>query len=162
MDLYAYSLLFGAVISGGILAIFLKDKIQHSLKILLSFSGAYLLAVCVLHLIPEVYASDADHIGIFILGGFVFQLLLEFFSDGIEHGHTHLHQSPQKNFPIAIMISLCLHSFFEGMPLESELHNHHQLSEHSDHSLLYGIVLHKLPIAIALTSMLLQGRFESW
>ncbi|HET8963834.1 MAG TPA: ZIP family metal transporter [Chitinophagales bacterium] len=111
-----------------------------------------MFAISVLHLIPEVYQSGTPDIGIFILIGFFAQILLEFFSEGIEHGHIHIHQHDHKKqaFPYAMMLGLSIHSFLEGMPLAD-------LSTDTHHSLLTGIVLHNIPIAIALMTMLLQS-----
>ncbi len=155
MDFLVFLSLISTVLIGGGLVLLIK-KPERFLKLLLAFSGAYLLAVCVMHLIPEVYASDYENIGIFVLVGFLVQLMLEFFSQGIEHGHMHSNKSAKGTFPITIMLSLCLHAFFEGMPLEGELH-HHAGHDHGNNSLLFGIILHKFPIAIALMSILLQS-----
>ena len=87
-----------------------------------------------LHLIPELYISAKGNIGIYILIGFFLQILLEFFSQGIEHGHVHLHKSHEHHFPIAIMLSLCVHSFLEGMPLA-------KLNSGSYNSLLIGHIV---------------------
>jgi len=78
------------------------------------------------------------------LGGFIFQLLLEQFSQGIEHGH--IHHEDNAGFPIGIMISLCLHAFLEGMPLVSGQQN----------QLVFGIAIHHIPAAFALGSLLLN------
>lgn len=154
-----YLILFlAAFVSGGII-VFTKPKMGLSLKLLLSFSGAYLLALCFLHLIPELYVSSSFQIGLYILIGFVLQWFLEIFSKGIEHGHFHSHgHSKEKlNFPYAIFISLWLHSFIEGMALiepdHQHLHNHHH---HENSSLLLGIVIHKIPIAIVLATLLMS------
>jgi zinc and cadmium transporter len=157
LDIIVFISLFATVLAGGGLVLILPDH-KRFLKLLLAFSGAYLLSVCVLHLIPEVYATDYDGIGIFILVGFLIQLFLELFSQGIEHGHVHVHGNEKHrfNFPLTLMLSLCVHAFFEGMPLESEVHNHAG-HDHANNSLLYGIILHKFPVAIALMSMLLQS-----
>ena len=55
------------------------------------------------------------------------------------------------------MISLSIHAFVEGIPLEREIH--HELSghDHSDHSLLLGVVFHNIPVSIALMSMFLHS-----
>src|SRR5262245_10511867 len=117
MSLFSYLLLFGSVLLSGLFALRLKNVNALWLKLLLAFSGAYLFALCVLHLIPETYESGSGKIGYFILAGFILQLLLEFFSEGIEHGHVHIHQTHQHAFPFTIIFSLSLHSFLEGMPL---------------------------------------------
>ena len=151
---YTYTLLFLAPLIAGIVVMYLKPKLTANLKLLLSFSGAFLLAICFLHLIPELYHDYSYPIGIFILIGFLLQLLLEFFSKGIEHGHYHPSKE-KKIFPYALFLSLCLHSFVEGMALvEPNLHQGH---EYNNTSLLVGIIIHKIPIAIILATLMLTN-----
>lgn len=121
-----------------------------NLKLLLAFSGAFLLSLTVFHLMPEVYADYEPLLGILILLGLFFQIVLEFFSKGAEHGHVHLHQR-QQLFPWALFLSLCLHAFTEGIPVNQ--HN----------SLLLGIVVHKLPVSAILSVYLIQsGLSKKW
>jgi zinc and cadmium transporter len=148
----AYLLLFGTVIVSGCSVFAFKKVERNILKLLLSFSGAYLFALTVLHLIPEVYKSTDSNIGLYILAGFFIQIILEFFSEGIEHGHIHIHKNQNAAFPYGVMIGLCLHSFLEGMPLVKNFSG-----INTQRSLLAGIILHHIPVAIALTTMLLQS-----
>jgi zinc and cadmium transporter len=159
MNYWMYLLLFLSVIASGLSVLFINIS-SKSLKLFLSFSGAFLFAISVLHLIPELYhpiaiGSEPPNIGIFILIGFFAQILLEFFSEGIEHGHIHIHKHDHKAnaFPYAMMVGLSIHSFLEGMPLAGVATDAHR-------SLLTGIVLHNIPIAIALMTMLLQSHIS--
>ena len=149
-DISINIILFSSAFVSGLAVILFKLEFSKNLKLLISFSGAFLLAICVLHLIPEIFANYSKRIGIFILIGFLLQLLLEFFSDGIEHGHFHSQGNGLKAFPYAIFISLCLHSFIEGMALIDTEHHHD-----SNNSLLIGIIIHKIPIAVVLSTMLI-------
>ena len=130
------------VIAGFVLVQLIKPNSKH-LQLFLSFSGAYLLSVTVLHLIPEVFSNQQEQIGLFILLGIVLQTGLEYLSKGAEHGHIHGHDF-EKQIPWLLLGSLSLHAFLEGMPLG--------LGENE--SLLYAIVIHKLPIAIILAGFL--------
>ncbi len=152
MQTLAYFLLFTTIMLSGTSVFAFKSVNPKFLKMLLSFSGAYLFALTVLHLIPEVYQSGGKNIGIFIFIGFFLQIILEFFSEGIEHGHIHIHKHQNAAFPYGVMIGLCLHSFLEGMPLVQNFSD-----EHTQRSLLAGIVLHHIPVAIALMTMLIQS-----
>lgn len=152
MNTLLYSILFLGALLSGLSVLWLKISARN-LKLILAFSGAYLFAISVLHLIPDIYSSGEKSVGIFILVGFFLQIFLEFFSEGIEHGHIHVHTHAEKAFPLTIMLSLSVHSFLEGMPLAQNL-NH--ISE-SNKQLLAGILLHNIPIAIALMTMLLQS-----
>ncbi len=144
------AILFISASIAGLAVFFVKRDNTNYLKLILSFSGAYLFAITVLHLIPHAYTegnTSPEVIGLYILGGFIFQLLLEQFSQGIEHGHIHHHEA---GFPLGIMISLCLHAFLEGMPLVSG----HQSQ------LVFGIAVHHIPAAFALGSLLLNTRLS--
>lgn len=152
MNYLMYILLILSVIISGCSVLFINIS-GKNLKLILSFSGAFLFAICVLHLIPEIYLSGTPNIGIFILIGFFAQILLEFFSEGIEHGHIHVHKHGEHAFPYAMMIGLSIHSFLEGMPLAN-------MHTHSHNSLLTGIVMHNIPIAMALMTMLLKSNIS--
>jgi zinc and cadmium transporter len=152
MNYLMYALLFLSVIISGLSVLFINIS-SKNLKLILSFSGAFLFAICALHLIPEIYLSGSPNIGIYILVGFFAQILLEFLSEGIEHGHIHVHKHAKHSFPYAMMIGLSIHSFLEGMPLAN-------IGTHSHNSLLTGIVMHNIPIAMALMTMLLKSNIN--
>lgn len=196
-----YIIPFLAVIIGYLIAIIIQPKSKQVVKLLLAFSGSFLLTMTVSHLLPEVYANqiviteqthqhthdehiyehhvhdencvhedslttdthqhsencshgdDAHahhdhammkHIGLFIMLGIVFQIILEYFSQGAEHGHVHSHEH-KNSLPLTLFISLCIHALFEGMPI----------SQHSH--LAWGIAIHHFPIAIILTLFFIQG-----
>ncbi|MEW6468370.1 MAG: ZIP family metal transporter [Bacteroidota bacterium] len=159
MTWFIYISVFLSVIISGISVLFMRIS-PKNLKLLLAFSGAYLFAISVMHLIPEIYASGDHDIGFYILIGFLLQVLMEFFSEGIEHGHIHVHEHDhqQHAFPYAMMAALSVHSFLEGMPLAQNYHN--ELTDFPQRELLAGIILHNIPIAIALMSMLLQSHIK--
>jgi zinc and cadmium transporter len=149
MHIWQLLLLFFCAFLGG-MSIFLFKNGDHSkhLKLILSFSGAYLFAITVLHLIPDAYHGNDNLVGIFILGGFLFQIILEQFSDGAEHGHIHQPGHNHTTFPLAILLSLCLHAFLEGMPLAQGYQT----------QLVIGIALHHIPAAFALASVMLVNK----
>lgn len=142
-----YLLPFLAVASGYIFVLLSKPQKSSSIKLFLAFSGAFLLALTVFELLPEVYYSNAENVGLFIMGGILLQIFLEFFSKGAEHGHVHIHPG-NKAFPWTLFISLSIHSFLEGIPI----HEH-------DH-LLIGIIIHKIPIAIILSLFFMQAGYK--
>jgi zinc transporter ZupT len=142
-----YLLPLFSVLIGYIIALFLKPKNKNNLKLLLAFSGSFLLSLTVMHLLPDVYKSDNHNIGLFIMAGILFQIILEFFSKGAEHGHVHGHET-LTHIPWLLFISLCIHAFLEGFPV-----GHH-------HNLAIGIAIHHLPIAIILTMFFVNGKLN--
>ncbi len=144
---------------GGIAGIYLHGRITKDVKILLAFSGAYLLALSTLHLLPEIYEHIGRKAGYFILIGFILQIAMDYFSKGVEHGHIHHVDKLTKVFPYGIYISLFIHSMVEGMPLSGGADIHHHHGAHNE-ALLAGIAIHKIPEAIALAALLYHF-FES-
>jgi zinc transporter ZupT len=116
------SVVFGVTI----VLLYSKSK-PLNLKLFLAFSGAFLLSTTIFELLPEVYANlETKKIGLFIMGGILLQILLEFYSKGAEHGHLHQHDA-KTVFPWFLFI-------------------------------IIGVVIHKIPIAILITTYLLKSK----
>lgn len=179
MNFYVIELiLLVSVIFGGLVVSYLKatNKNQY-IKLALAFSGGFLLAVIFQHLLPELYGAHQGHlheahttlpvfeVGVFILLGFLVQLVLEYFSGGIEHGHVHVHQGQKMPWPL--FISLSVHSVIEGIPLGNMLQVgmvDNVLIPYNG-SFFWGIVLHQIPVSIALMTLLLATnikRQQAW
>lgn len=74
--------LLGSVFSGAfIVAILENANKQKLIKLLLAFSGGFLLSIAFIHFLPELYSHSKASIGLYILLGFLIQLLLEFFQE---------------------------------------------------------------------------------
>lgn len=136
-----------SVLLGYVIALFLKPNNKSSLKLLLAFSGSFLLSLTVTHLLPNIYETKNNTVGIFIMLGILFQILLEFFSKGAEHGHVHGH-GPIQKMPWLLFISLCLHALLEGIPV------------HQHENLAFGIAVHHFPIAIILTTFFVNANLN--
>lgn len=136
-----------AIIIGVVIAFFTKKQKSIGTKLLLSFSGAFLLALTLFDLLPEVYLHlDAKQTGLFIMCGILLQIILEFLSKGAEHGHVHIHKEDAQ-FPWLLFVSLCIHSLLEGFPI------------HQHNDMVYGVLIHKIPIATVITAFLLESSY---
>ena len=138
-----------AVVFGiAIVLLYSKSK-PLNLKLFLAFSGAFLLSTTIFELLPDVYSQlEPKKIGVFIMSGILLQILLEFYSKGAEHGHLHHHES-NANFPWFLFVSLGIHSFLEGFPLKDH------------HNIIIGVVIHKIPIAILITTYLIKSKLKT-
>ncbi|MBZ9628443.1 ZIP family metal transporter [Psychroflexus sp. CAK57W] len=137
-----------AVLLGFGISYFLHQN-SKTINLLLAFSGSFLLSVTVLEFLPDIYNSRVNSIGIYILGGILLQIILEYLSGGAEHGHFHLSKE-KKTFPFVLFISLCIHAFLEGIPL------------HGNEHLLYAVIVHKVPIAIIIASFLFNTNLSKF
>jgi zinc transporter ZupT len=156
-----YLLLLSSIALGAITVLGFKLHEARHVKLLNAFTGAYLLCLTFLHLLPELYHQHGEHaehmvhgplwIGALMLAGFFVQIALDVISMGIEHGHSHpLHG----RMPIGVLVGLCLHALVEAMAL-GDGHEHHDLE--SRRLLLVSIIVHNYPVTIALLGMLLQS-----
>ena len=151
------------------------------------FGGAFLFASCFINLVPHIFLGDDPYrfvtpgihfkIAASVMVGFLIQLLLEQLTRGIEHGHNHCpcceeeqesvehHHSHHPHpghchtgsvHPVTgLLIGLCIHAFLEGMPLVDLDGDIHQ-------GLLYGIVLHNIPIALVLVGLFINNHYSLW
>ena len=139
-----YILPIFAVLVGSLVIFFWQPKELRSIKLLLAFSGAFLLGITLTSLLPSVFANGNEHISYWILAGIIIQIVLEQLSKGAEHGHIH---TSKKRIPMTLVTGLYLHAFIEGFPI------------HKHNDLLWAIVIHKLPIAMLLTLAIWQTNF---
>ncbi len=151
------------------------------------FGGAFLFASCFINLVPHIFLGDDPNrfvtpnihfkIAASVMVGFLIQLLLEQLTRGAEHGHNHCpcceeeneaHEHHHSHLPhqghchngathpmTGLIIGLCIHAFLEGMPLVDLDGDIHQ-------GLLYGIVLHNIPISLVLVSLFIANRYGFW
>lgn len=159
--------LFLAPLLSGLLIYLVPKGRNTNYKLLLVFAGSYLFAITVSHILPELYIQYdyVQMIGTFVLAGFFIQLVLEYFTSGIEHGHIHNHGPHDHddhhnhhghNKPLSafvLLMALCIHAFLEGAMLA-------QPSEggavYNVNAVLLGIALHRAPAAFALMTVLVH------
>ena len=151
------------------------------------FGGAFLFASCFINLVPHMFLGDEPYrfvtpsihfkIATAVMLGFLIQLLLEQLTKGAEHGHNHCpcceeeHEAEEHHHehhshaghchshsihPVTgLIIGLSIHAFLEGMPMVDIDGDIHQ-------GLLYGIVLHNIPIALVLIGLFLHNGYGFW
>jgi zinc transporter ZupT len=159
---FAISVLLLTVLGAGWLASRVPEaRGGQWLKPLLAFSGAYLFTLTVTHLLPEALQllPDAPHrVGYWVLAGFFGQLVLEVFSQGIEHGHVHHEHAHGPHgvagrVPFALLGALVLHSFLEGSILVRSPEA--GPASQNFYAIAVGVALHHIPAAFALATLLL-------
>lgn len=141
--------------AGGMAALYISKPGGDSYKLALVFAGSFLFSITIIHILPEIFQSSDDikYIGMLVLAGFLIQHFLEFFTTGVEHGHSHEHLPEHHSgfTPYSITLALCIHAFLEGTILAHPdvLHGNHE-----PWTLLIAILMHKIPAAFALMSVL--------
>lgn len=160
-----YFILFFAPFIAGLFINLIPKGRQTNYRLLLVFAGSYLFAITVSHILPELYREyeDVKLIGLWVLIGFFLQQVLEYFSAGIEHGHIHTnhnhdhhhvhdheHSHDHKLSGFVLLMALCIHAFLEGAMLAQPSSG----PLYDVNSVLLGIVLHRMPAAFALMTVM--------
>lgn len=149
MILIYNAILFVLTLIGGSVPLWYKNWSERSMKYLLAFSGAFLLSITFLHLIPESIEEIGPIAGMLLLFGFFIQQFFQKFTHGVEHGHAHIEHSEHKHVTVwPILIGLSVHAFGEGLPLGITYSDEGVLP-----SLFLAIALHKLPEAMLIMSL---------
>lgn len=145
-------LLFVVTIAGGSFPLWNRSWNEQKMKYLLAFSGAFLLGITLLHLVPETIEHAGHKAGMFILCGFFLQQMIQRFTHGVEHGHAHLGDHHHHVPVLPVFMGLAVHAFSEGLPLGIRYADGATLP-----SLYAAIALHKLPEAMLITSLISAG-----
>lgn len=142
-----FILLFLVTFSFSLSPLLISGKKKIWLSFLLSFSGAFLLGITLLHIIPELYENHDTSfvVGVFVMIGFFIQVILESYSKGIEHGHIHIHDFGK--MPYGLFMALTLHAILEGGILNN-------VSLDNNIEIVFGILIHKIPVAFLLGLLL--------
>lgn len=142
-------LLILSVLVGVFLGKFFGDREKFA-KNLLIVSAGFLITICLNEVFPQIYSGSEHHIGLWVIGGVLLQMLLENLTKGFEHGHFHHHTDEKNILPLALMIGLFVHAFLEGIPLANETE---VLSPY-----LTGILVHNIPISFILGAFLVKNK----
>lgn len=142
-------LLILSVILGVLLGNFFGNR-QKFAKNLLIISAGFLITICLNEVFPEVYDGEKRHIGLWVIGGVLLQMLLENLTKGFEHGHFHHHSEGKNILPAALMVGLFIHAFLEGIPLAN--------GPAGVSPYLAGILVHNIPISFILGAFLLNSK----
>lgn len=183
----AYILIIVGVVAWSLLIPGGKRISNRWLGYITVFGGAFLFASCFINLVPHMFLGEGENrfvtpgihfkVAAAVMVGFLIQLLLEHLTKGVEHGHNHCpcceeeqeaeahhhehhhhegHCHDHAVHPVTgLLIGLSIHAFLEGMPmvdLDGDIHQ----------GLLYGIVLHNIPIALVLVGLFLNNRYGFW
>jgi zinc and cadmium transporter len=155
-----YLILISSILLGVVTVLGFRLQDPGQIKVLNAFTGAYLITLVMLHLLPDLYAPEEGLVlkpllyGGFILLGFFLQIALDAVCMVIEHGHAH-HIEGRMAF--GILAGLCLHAFVEALALGQSPEHQTAHNQAAHHFLLVSVVIHNYPISIALLGMLLQA-----
>jgi zinc and cadmium transporter len=168
------SVLFGSVSIVGILTLIFESFFSKIKQYVTTIGVSFVLSLICIHILPELFANNAPNLGVYILIGFLIQIILELFSRGIEHGHVHGHEHNHEGgvaitnkVIYTLFFGLCAHAFIEGIPLFilEEANHHGHTHAHATQGALstkffWAIFSHKIPVAIVLMLFFISAKIK--
>jgi len=167
--------LFGSVSIVGVLTLIFESFFSKIKQYVTTIGVSFVLSLICIHILPELFANDAPNLGVYLLVGFLIQIILELFSRGVEHGHVHGHEHHDHEGGLVItnkviytlFFGLCVHAFIEGIPLFilEEVHHHGHTHAHASQGafstvFFWAIVSHKVPVAIVLMLFFISAKIK--
>lgn len=154
--------LFSTTMVSGLLVFAFPKKVAAHSKLFLIFGGSFLFSLTLVDILPALYAVANDYHALmyYLLIGFFFQFFLDLLSHGVAHGHVHGTHTHRPISCIGLLIALFIHAMFDGLLVSGADHiisgtaHHH----HHSHSLLSGILLHKIPATFSFVAILRQHK----
>ena len=166
--------LFGSVSIVGILTLIFESFFSKIKQYVTTIGVSFVLSLICIHILPELFANTAPNLGVYLLIGFLIQIILELFSRGVEHGHVHGHEHNHEGrleitnkVIYTLFFGLCVHAFIEGIPLFiiEEAHHHGHTHAHASQGafstvFFWAIVSHKIPVAIVLMLFFISAKIK--
>lgn len=172
------SVLFGSVFITGIMTLLFESFFSKIKQYVTTIGVSFVLSLICIHILPELFVNNTPNLGIYLLFGFLIQIILELFSRGVEHGHVHGHE-PQYSHNhkegaeitnkviYTLFFGLCVHAFIEGIPLfiieDAQHHGHthiHSTQDAFSSVFFWAIVSHKIPVAIVLMLFFISAKIK--
>ncbi len=154
MTFFYVVILFVSAFIPGLMVIYFRRSLRFDMHLLMVFAGAYIFSITIIHLIPELMTQTVNpqRVGLLMLAGFFIQILLDSTTSGLGHSHMLDDRDPGLRYsPVILTFGLCIHALMDGSIL---IHPGAGGQTEYATGLLIGIVLHKIPAAIALAGVL--------
>src|SRR3989338_3382710 len=145
--------IFCAVFLGGVFPLYFR-WVEKSIHLGLAFSAGIMLGVAFLHLMPEAFALAGPKAGMGTLLGFLLLYVME--KVMMVHACQDLQDDCEvHHVGIPAFIGLSLHAFTDGLAIGAG-----SLLSELAWVIAFAVLLHKLPSAFALTTLLLRAHYR--
>ncbi len=154
MILISVGLLFLVTLFSGWLPLFTYKK-KLNLDLLISFCSGAMIAMSFVHMLPMTFEQLGLDSGYYILTGFLFVYLLEKFSmvHPCQEGDCTTH-----HLGLPAFVGLSIHGIISGLSVGVALVSAQSFSE--GFPIIFAFILHKIPEAFILATLLMQTRFS--
>jgi zinc and cadmium transporter len=151
-------LILTLISASGLLLYTRKDIPTKHLSLLIALGAGSMLAVSLVHIFPESLENTENAVFAF-LAGFIVIYLIEELMTRHRHDHSHgdhAHEDPHEHYDHIALISwlaICAHTLLDGVGIRASM----GLSEAAGYAVFVGVVIHQIPVSLALASLLRES-----
>ncbi len=153
-------LLILTLISAAGLLLFAFKKINTTiLNLLIALGAGSMLAVSLVHILPESLEQTEYAVYAF-LAGFIVIYIIEELLTPHHHDHTHgdhSHEDPHEHYDhvaVVSFIAIFAHTLLDGLGIRAGM----GLSETAGYAILFGVAIHQIPVSLSLAAILRESR----
>ncbi len=162
MSLFLALSVFTLVSLGGLLIYIWKDIPRTPLMFLVALGAGSMLSVSIVHILPETFEWAGEHAVYAFLWGFLFLYILEEIltphKHDTKHG-DHVHEDPHEHTDHVTIVAwsgIFLHTLLDGISIAAGF----SLSSELGFAVLFGIMVHQLPVSLGLAWILRQSHLK--
>lgn len=157
-----FPLLILTLISATGLLLYTTKKLpSRLLSLFIALGAGSMLAVSLVHILPEALEQTENAIYAFIAGFLLIYLVEEFIAPhSHDHAHhDHHHEDPHEHFDHVVLVSfiaIFLHTLFDGLGIRAGM----GLSETIGYAVLFGVAIHQIPVSLSLAAIFRESNFR--
>lgn len=145
----------------GLLLYTFKKPNQTILNLLIGLGAGSMLAVALVHILPEALEQTQFAIYAF-MAGFLAVYIIEEFLTPHSHDHVHgdhAHEDPHEHYDHVATVSfvaIFIHTLFDGLGIRAGF----GLSSAVGYSILASVAIHQIPVSLSLAAIFRESKFQ--
>lgn len=154
-------LILAAISATGLLLYFFKRVNSTILNLLIALGAGSMLAVSLVHILPESLEQTENAIYAFLAGFLIIYIIEEILTPhSHDHKHEdHHHEDPHEHFDhVAIIsfIAIFAHTLLDGLGIRAGM----GLSEVAGYAILFGVGVHQIPVSLSLAAIFRESKLK--
>jgi zinc transporter ZupT len=154
-------ILLALISATGLILYFFKKINTTILNLLIALGAGSMLAVSIVHILPEALEQTPLAIYAFMAGFLIIYIIEEFLTPHAhDHGHgDHTHEDPHEHsdhIALVSWIAIFLHTLIDGVGIRAGF----EISSEVGYGILIGVAIHQIPVSLSLAAIFRESKLQ--